>query len=217
MNTLMGTPIDQKNIGLLKLLHILRQDLDIYCLISVNADGIKQRDVGSSFFGRIQQLTIESIVINIHKIYEEERKHVLNSIHGVFRLIPKDALMTLDDVTFKAFILKHNGPLIIDNPISALESTIKRFRKKYRHELDRFEKFRKKKAAHDEFGFTCDSLPSYDVMEKLFFFGADFYELVSRSFIGVMPLNLNIKRTVKSSLEMIFQELGIEDIKEDMI
>jgi hypothetical protein len=216
MSKLIGTPVDRKNIGLAKLLSILRQDLDIYCLISVNADSITQRGIGSSFFGRIQGLVIESIALSIYKIYEKEKNHELNSIHGIFRHLSKDALTTLDDEKLKEFIQNYNGLLIVENPIYSLESTIKRFRKKYRHELDRFETFRKKKVAHDEFGFTCKSLPSYDVMQKLFFFGADFYGLVSRSFVGVTPHNFKSQALVKTALINVFHELGIEDIKTEM-
>ena len=129
MNTLIGTPVDRKNIGLVKLLSILRQDLDIYCLISVNAISITQRGVGSSFFARIQELVIESIALSIYKIYEKENNYELNSIHKVFRHLSKDALTTLDDEKLKEFIRNYNGLLSIGNPIDSLESTIKGFRK----------------------------------------------------------------------------------------
>ena len=84
MNKLINTPIDQKNIGLAKLLYELRQDLDIYCLISVNAEKINERGIGKSFFGRLQQLALGSITLNICKIFEEEKGYELNSIRGVF-------------------------------------------------------------------------------------------------------------------------------------
>jgi hypothetical protein len=216
MDTLIGTTVDRKNIGLVKLLSILRQDLDIYCLISVNANSITQRGVGSSFFARIQGLVIESIALSIYKIYEKENKHDLNSIHGIFRHLSKDTRTTLDDIKLNEFIKNYGDLLTIDNPIYALESTIKRFRKKYRHELDRFATLRKKKVAHDEFGFTCKSLPCYDVMEKLFFFGVDFYGLVSKSFVGVIPHDFKSQMFVKTALLNIFRELGIEDIKTEM-
>jgi hypothetical protein len=212
----MGSPIDHKNIGLAKLLSELRQDLDIFCLVSVNVDSIKKHGVGLSFFWHLRALIIKSITINIYKIYEEERTHELNSIHGVFRHLSVDAKTISNDEKLEAFIQKYNGPLTMDNAITALGATIKRFRKRYRDELDRFGIFRKKKVAHDEFGFTCDSLPSYGVMQKLFDFGADFYGLVSRSFVGVIPHDFKSQEPVKNALINIFRELGIEDIKTDM-
>jgi hypothetical protein len=216
MNTLISTSIDYKNIGLVKLLHRLRQDLDIFCLVSVNVDGIKQRGIGVSFFGHLRQLVIESIALSICKIYEHEGKHELNSIHGVFRNLPKDVRTILDNAKLKAFIQKYNGPLIMDDPISAIESTIKKYRKRYQIELDRFKNFRNKKAAHSQYEVSIDNLPSFDVMENLFYFGADFYALISSSFIGVGPHDLNSQRYVKTSLKKVFQKLGIEDIRTDM-
>ena len=216
MKTLIGTPIDHKNIGLVKLLYELRQDIDIYCLISINDDGINQRGVGKSFIFRLRQLVIKSIALSICNIYEYKNKYELYSIHGVLINLPNEVRTTLDDNKLKAFIQKYNGLLTSDNSISAIESTIKGFRKRYKDELNRFKAFRDKKVAHSEFGFTGDSLPSYDMMEKLFYFGADFYELVSASFVGVDPHDLRGQGPVKTSLKRLFQELGIKDIKTDM-
>jgi hypothetical protein len=216
MSTLIGTPIDHKNIGLVKLLYELRQDIDIYCLISINVDGIKQRGVGNSFFWHLRPLIIKSIALTICNIYENNNKHELYSIQGVLSHLPKEAKKTLDDGKLEAFIQKYNGSLTGENPIIAIESTFNAFRKRYRNELNRFKTFRNKKVAHSEFGFTVHLLPSYDVMEKLFYFGADFYELVSASFVGVVPHNLKERGPVKTSLKRLFQELGIKDIKTDM-
>jgi hypothetical protein len=216
MNTLIGTPIDHKNIDLVKLLYELRQDIDTYCLISINVDSIKLRGVGNIFFWHLRNLVIKSIALNICNIYEYKDKYELYSIHGVIGHLHKEAKTTLDDSKLKEFIEKYNGSLTSNNHIFAIESTIKGFRKRYKDELNRFKTFRDKKVAHSEFGFTDYSLPSYDVMEKLFCFGADFYELVSASFVGVVPHNLKEQGPVKTSLKRLFQELGIKDIKTDM-
>jgi hypothetical protein len=216
MNKLIDTPIDQKNIGLAKLLYELRQDLDIYCLISVNADKINERGIGKSFFGRLQQLAFRSITLNICKIFEEEKKYELNSIQGVVRHLITEAPTALDDTKLRDFIRKYQGPSDFGNPISALQSTIHGFRNKLKVELDRFKAFRDKKAAHSEYGIAIDTLPSYDVMESLFSFGADFYNLISAAFVGVGPCDLRTERKVKVGLKRLLQELGLEAIKIDM-
>ncbi len=215
MQTFIGTPIDEKNIGLAKLLYGLRQDLDIYCLISVNADAINQRGVGT-FFGHLQQLAIVSITLSICKIYEEERGYELNSIRGVFRHLRKEEPTALDATKLKGFIEKYDGPLNVESPISALQLTIDGLRDRYRCELDRFKTFRDKQAAHSEYAINIDTLPSYDAMEKLFFFGADFYDLVSAAFVGVGPCDLRTQRPVKMGLGRLLQELGLEDVKTDI-
>ncbi len=218
MSKLIGTPIDQKNIGLSKLLYELRQNLDIYCLIFVNANSIKQRGVGRNFFGYIQKLAMDSIILNICKIYEkEEKKYPLNSIDGVFNHLIMESPRALDDSNIKGFIQKYGGPSDVDSQMDALQLTIERFRDAYKDELTRFKTFRHKMVAHSESDFNKDKLPSVDVMEKLFLFGADFYELVSDSFIGVGPFDFMTWRRVKYSLTRLLQELGFQDIKTDML
>ena len=85
----MQRSMDEKNIGLARILYELRQDLDIYCLISINAGKINEnkRGIGKIFFGHLQQLALRSIAVNICKIFEEEKGFELNSIPGVFRHI----------------------------------------------------------------------------------------------------------------------------------
>ncbi len=75
--------------------------------------------------------------------------------------------------------------------------------------------------AHSEFGFNPNDLPSYDVMESLFGFGADFYMLVSAAFVStasvsVVPCDLNSDRKVKTGLIKILSEHGLTDIKTEM-
>ena len=75
--------------------------------------------------------------------------------------------------------------------------------------------------AHSEFGFNPNDLPSYDVMERLFGFGADFYMLVSSAFVStasvsVVPCDLNSNRKVKVGLKRVLHELGLTDIKTEM-
>lgn len=219
MNTLINTPIDHKNIGLAKLLYGLRQDLDIYCLISVNANSLNQRGVGKSFFGHLQRLVIESVALGICKIYKHEKTYELNSIDAVLRNLCKEALTVLDDAKLKGFIKNYNGPSAVKSQVSALQSTVKGFRRRYKVELECFKTFRDKKVAHSEHVINIDKtdkLPSYDVMERLFFFGDDFYNLISASFVGVGPCGLRDQRPVKIGLKRIFHECGIEDIKTDM-
>lgn len=81
--------------------------------------------------------------------------------------------------------------------------------------MDCFKTFRDKYAAHSEYGFIIDKLPSYDVMEKLLSFGADFCELVYRQFVGVGVVNLT-GRDIKSSLMGLLKKSGYEDITTEM-
>ena len=53
-------------------------------------------------------------------------------------------------------------------------------------------------------------------MEHLFFFGADFYMIVSNSFVGSGPENLKNRREIKRDLEKILRLVGLQDIKNEM-
>ncbi len=217
MNKLTDTPINQKITGLEKLLYELRQDLDIYCLISVNAGKINERGIGKFFFGHVQRLSHKSITLNIYKIFEKKKNFELNSIPGVLRHLITEAPTALDDAKLRDFIRKYQGPSDVGSPISALQLTIDGFWNKFKIDLDRFNTFRNKKVAHSEYGIIpIDMLPSYNVMESLFSFGSDFYSLISAAFIGVGPCDLWTGRRVKVGLRRLLQKLGLKVIKTDM-
>lgn len=165
---MLDSKIDNKNIGLLKNLHWLRQELDVYCLISVNAVSIKNSGVGKSFFGFLQKSCIDLITLNICKIYEYEKNYELNSIEGVLKYITDDKLSALDPSSVHDFICKYGNGYNEDDLLSSLSLTVVGFKKKHENELERFKAHRDKRVAHSEFGHNQNSLPSYDVMERLF-------------------------------------------------
>jgi len=229
MNAMLDGIGDNKNIGLLKNLWWLRQALDVYCLISANATGISRRGGGKNFFVFLRRACVHLIALDICKIFEKERfkrekvKYELNSIDGVLRSFDSDKTNVLDTVMIDRFVLKYgpgqdeHGTLSPpDNNIEKLSNAVNNFKKKYHTELERFKTFRDKGAAHSEFLFTQEDLPSYDIMERLFSFGMDFYMLVSEAFIGVGPLNLDADRRVKASLKGVLKALGIDEIKTEM-
>ena len=144
MQQLINSPIDRKNINLAKLVYGLRQELEIYCLISTKADSINKRGTGKKFFGYLQKLSIVSITLSICKIYENQKGYELNSINGVFQNLIKDSATVIDKLKVQDFIQKYDGTLDDIDSILALERTIKRFRKKYKNELDSFKTFRDK-------------------------------------------------------------------------
>jgi hypothetical protein len=207
--------MDIKNIGLAKNLIRLRQELDVYCLISVNAENINKKGVGKSFWGFLQQSCIDLITLNICKIYEYEKQYELNSIEGVLKNITSEQLSALDPSHVNGFIQKYGSPNE-DESLSTLSSIVACFKDKYQNELKRFIIDRDKRVAHSEFRFNPNDLPSYDVMERLFNFASDFYMLVSAAFVSVVPFNLNSDRKVKVGLKRVLQKLGLTNIKTEM-
>lgn len=60
---------------------------------------------------------------------------------------------------------------------------------------------------HSEFAALVNALPSYAVMERLFLFGADFYEVITEAFVGREPDFVRSNRPVKVGLESLLQEI----------
>ena len=212
---LLGTPFDKKSIGLVKLLFSLRQNLDLYCLISVNAEKIN-RVSGSGFWGHLQRLAVHMISLDLCKIYEKETNYQLNSIDAIVQKLLEGNGSQLDCSKLKSFIETYKGPFEEGQLISNLQTTIEGFRKNFQVELERLKTARDKIIAHSEYDVEVPSLPSYDTLEKLFLFGVDFYELVLSALGDVSSVPIKDERRVKNSLLQIFCLLGIKDLKEDM-
>jgi hypothetical protein len=122
----------------------------------------------------------------------------------------------LNPLKLRPFIEEYHGsPEGVDS-LSSLQNTVDGFREIFKEELNRFKGARDKRIAHSEYDVDISSLPSYDTMEKLFLFGADFYDLVSSVFGDVSPIPIKEERRVKVSLIRLFQQMGIKEIREDM-
>jgi len=219
-NKMLNSKMDNKNTSLLENLFCLRQELDVYCLITVNRESIIKKGAGKTFFAFLQGACKKLIALSICKIYEYEKAYELNSVEGVLKHIIDERLSALDSSSVCGFICKYENRPDEDELLSSLSSTVAGFKKKYENELERFKTYRDKVVAHSEFGFNLDNIPSYDVMECLFDFGADFYKLVSKDFISnasasVVPFDLNSSRKVRTGLSRILSEHCLTDIKKE--
>jgi len=181
-------------------------------IISVNADKLPS---GKTFFGFIQNSALASICIDICKIYEQEKGYELNSINGVINSLQSAQAKTLDENELSRFLRKYETSISSDCHICALKFATRTFYKKHSRDLARFKQHRNKQAAHSEYGIAPKDLPSYDVMEKLFIFGADLHNLVSSVFVGAGVVDLNESPTKRSFL-LLLQKLGLENIETDM-
>jgi AbiU2 len=186
----------------------LRQDLDVYCLISVNATAINKIGTGQNFFGHLQRLSIEAISLNVFKIFEDERGYELNSVQGVMNQLRKSEqnLTVLNASNLRIFIIRYDGQIAADT-VSSLEATVDKFRAKHKNDLERFKTFRDKVVAHSEYGVTIENLRPYSAMEELFDFGADFYSLIATTFLGVLPFDIKTQLHVKPSFESVLRDL----------
>ena len=222
MNSLLNGKIDNKNIGLVKNLWQLRQALDIYSMISENADFINQKGGGKVFWSFVQSLCLRFITLEICKIFEDEKKgkrgevkYELNSIDGVLKAIKEANLSIPDSLRVRGFLEKYGRERSKEGLLSELSSVVAEFKKNHQEELKKFQTVRDKWIAHSEYEFSWENLPSYDVMDRLFDFAWGFYSAVSET-IGVGPCNLESSRQVRCSMTKILRDLGLENVETEM-
>ncbi|MFB3890506.1 MAG: hypothetical protein ACE15C_00640 [Phycisphaerae bacterium] len=218
MAGMIGTKTDNKNIGLVKNIWRLRQELDIDCLISANAEAIHKLGAGSSFFGFVQMMCQQTIVLSMCKLFEPEAKYELDSIPGVLRSLAEQNPTVLDPGSINTFVQKYGSGSVGDGTLKALLGAFNDFKARYQNELDRFKTLRDKWVAHGEsgFGLQQNDGPSYDAMERLCNFAIEFYSVVSRAFISTGPANLNGDRRVRAGLKHILKEHGVQNVKTDL-
>jgi hypothetical protein len=215
---LLYSPPDYKNIELAKTLLSLRGDLDIHCLIGVNASAIGAKSVGRLFFAQVDMRAVQSIVLAICKIYEPEKSpYELNSIQGVLNSLAKEKVVSeIDRTRVRKFVSRYGGPTDQPDLVKALQLTFDAVRQKFGDDLDRFKAARDKLIAHSEYRVQITSVPSFATMESLFEFGADFYEVVGECFIGYSVDELKNRREVKRDLVKILRLIGLEHVETEM-
>ncbi|MGR3174157.1 MAG: AbiU2 domain-containing protein [Candidatus Scalindua sp.] len=220
---MINTKVDFKNIGLTKTIFSLRQDLDVYELISANLKELCELGGGKSYFFYAKRSAVNSIAIQICKIYEKEKKnkkgavaYELNSIDGVMKNITNNLSNEIDKKPIDEFIRKYsNSPKELDSRLGLL-SVIKEFNIINKEPINSFKTCRDKVIAHSEHGFELKNLPSYAVMEQLFNFAHDFSQTISNSFVGVWLDDMNTNRKVKVALKRILSNHGLKEIKNEL-
>jgi len=210
------TTIDLKNIGLAKAVFDLRQDLDMHATLAVNWSTIKNHSLGVQFFSQVRHRALDSIVLGVCKIYEKEKRNELNSIDGLITELCQTQPKSLDDTAVKTFLETYKGPPIGTSSANAIRSTFNEFQSKYSAELRSFRIARDKIIAHTEYDALIKTVPSYDVMERLFYFAADLYALIVSSFVGGSPDDLRKNRPIRTSLVRLLHEIGISNVKTEM-
>jgi hypothetical protein len=213
---LVGKPIDRKNIDLAKVVFGLRQDLDVHAMLAVNWNMIKKRSLGIQFFTQVRHRALDSIVLGVCKIYEDEKRNRLNSIDAIVTELCQIQPKSLDDAAMKTFLEMYKRSLNKESPAKALRLTVDQFRRMYSAELKSFRTAREEVIAHTEYDALIKTVPSYDVMERLFDFAADFYAMITSSFVGGSPDDLRKNRPVRTSLRRLLGEIGLSNLKIDI-
>lgn len=210
--------IDQRNIELGKMLFSLRQSIDLDRILGLNADSINNGGIGKKFFVHIQMLLIESIAINICKIFEPAKKHDLNSIPAILKFIKLNRVTSRCSKPIDEFILKHKrSNTNKGSDVEMLEDICLNFYTKHKISFDKYDYARNKIFAHAEFQAQKKFLPSHQGMEEILEFGTDFYCMINKAFIDAEPHPIYTDKQASSSLCRLFERIGFKDIKPNLM
>ena len=204
--------LDRKNVGLAKLLYRLRQDIDLYRVITLNGDSLMKRKVGLFFWAHIQWLAHQSVAVGICKMFEREKTNDLNSIPGIIGLLPArcEPAQRLKVNRFaRRFGVVEEWTDVRQYLLSVLDG----FSNAHAAEMSKLRRFRDKFGVHSEHGATLKPLPSIAEFEALFEFGDAFYRLVSDVFIDVAPAPISAEVAVSAT--RVMECLGLENPKLD--
>lgn len=210
------TDLDHKNVALSKLIFRLRQSLDVYRIIGLNAQAAAResgQNVSQAFFGYVQVVAFDSVVLGISKIFEWQnpKGHKLNSISGVVALLERHPHTALEKKAVERFGQRFGNTAECVDPTSFLRETIKAFKEGHKSALEIIEQHRHSHVAHSEFDYKIESLPSLDQFEIFFEFALEFYRMISESFVEVGPALFHL--AAGDGLIRTFKQLGIENPK----
>lgn len=214
--------LDDKLIELAKTLYLLKSTLDVYKLICLNAAGIKRTNVGRRFFGHLQDLSLESYVLGICKVFEQptpRRRHELHSLCAVLGEAGEWPLLSegpLKDFAAQYGATHQSQVIVGPSLLEDMSRIYGKFVRQHSKELDRLRRMRDKVIAHSEYlepAKRPESLPSYDLMENLLLFAVDLHSAISRAYLNVLPHAIRREGRVAASLHSTLQRLGMNTVE----
>ena len=140
---------DGKNIELLKLVAQLRDHIDLYRIIGLNVDALRD-PIGSALLGYLAKSAQESIAMYICKIFESSARNELNSIPGIIESLPSTPLSADQQREFAVFGERygnHSDPI---EQSSYLKGTLGHFCGIQSEPLAGLKEFRDKIGAHSD-------------------------------------------------------------------
>jgi len=221
MERMARTHLDRKNIALGILIYRLRQGIDVYRIISINAGAAKRlgaQKVSSAFFSYVQLLSLESIALSICKIFDYEnpkKPYRVNSIDGIMVRVAKHKFTAVQFKQVERFGRAHRNATACADPIEFLRDTVAIFRKQHAVALKLLRDFRNQQAAHSQLGAKFKNLPSIDEFELIFDFANDFYRLISDGILNVGPASF--APHAGTGLLNTFKNLGLADARFDFV
>ena len=177
-----------KNFNLfLNLVYHLRQVIDLYRVIGLNADALNAREGGKAFFASVQQTSLGEIAVTICKIYEREKGFELNSIPGIIGRLDLSGCSASQLKLIEKFGVKYGNAGAFGDPALFLKATHRGFTRRHKAAFALVLEFRNKYAAHSEVDYAPQKLGAPDTFEELFRYAADFYGLMTEVMFDVVP------------------------------
>ncbi len=219
------THLDRKNLALALLIYRLRQDIDVYRIIGINAGAAKRlggHRISGAFFGYVQGVAHESMALTTRKIFDWEdpkKKYRLNSISGVLARVDKLKFTAQMAKNVERFCAKYGNRTPQRRPAKYLQATVELFRNQHVVALERLRTYRNQRIAHSQFIIhrkrtkSDKTLPSLDQFEALFDFAVDFYKLVSDGLLNIGPTGF--APNAGTGLVRTLKHLGLAEAKFD--
>ena len=179
--------METKTKGLATAVWQLKRDIDVHEMILSNIDHLHEKAC-DSFFGYVYWRSLNSIIVNICKIYEKEKtnegggiKFPLNSIGSICNKIELDKYQ-LPEPLLSKFLKKYgNVETSPENKLSAFAKITRDFGPKYSKTIAPLKKYRDQHGAHNQeiLPSTTTEMPSLQDIMPLYQFAYDFCELVN--------------------------------------
>ncbi|MFB0555217.1 MAG: hypothetical protein ACETWQ_18060 [Phycisphaerae bacterium] len=213
--------LDEKLIALEKALFEIKSSLDLYKIISINATEINALGRGKTFFGHVQRMSLDSYILGICKVFEEEKKkHEINSLPSILKTTkyckPQNEQPLTDLINENRDLLGQRKENYGNPSIEDVEKIYKEFYQKYLIKDDRLKKMRDKIIAHSEYMEDVTrpkDVQSYDLMEKFLFFAIDMQSAINEAYLGVGSHPIKNDERVFSSTRAVLGKFGISNVK----
>jgi hypothetical protein len=208
LNTMATRSLDRTTIELVNTVVRLHGSIAVHRIIGMNIDQLTNLGIGRSFFGHSQQVALESVAVNICKLYDLERNYPLSSIPGIIKFCRTEYQSRSPSKELVIFAKKYGHSEKGDDWLEMISATFDKFVADQKIPLGRFRTFRDKFVCHSEYGYTTAGLPSHEAMEDLCGFAHEFYKLVRYDLSGVHPAAL--PEEAGTSLSRLMEKIGVD-------
>ncbi|MGE4158371.1 MAG: hypothetical protein AB7F75_04665 [Planctomycetota bacterium] len=212
-NKVSRAELDRRNSQLFSILFDLTSSLGVFKIIALNAKAINRSGVGKAFLKHVHWMSLNKILLDLSKLYENKKDHEINSLPVIVSLVV-DVDMSDNEIGMPDFLQRHSVEYVSDKGRILLKGLLRRKQKDFRKALEQIRAIRNEKIAHfqDDRKSARHTLPTYNEMEGLVLFAIDLYKFVSNA-CGVATMNFMADRRTEKSLISALEAMGITNLK----